>query len=206
MIRIVDYGVGNIFSLKCSLDYIGVRAELTRDPEELIKSEKIILPGVGAFGDAVKMLKKGGMADAVMETAKKGIPLLGICLGMQLLFDKGYEYGEHEGLGLIPGYVEDMNKLLTDQSLSLPQMGWNALSFPKDKDVSPLFKYTPEGSSVYFVHSYSAVGCEESIIATAEYSYPVTAAVQKDNVFGTQFHPEKSGHVGLSILKAFVEI
>ena len=206
MIRIVDYGVGNIFSLKCSLDYIGVKAELTRDPEELIKSDRIILPGVGAFGDAIEMLKKGGMDQAVMEAAEKGIPLLGICLGMQLLFDKGYEYGEHDGLGLIPGYVEDMNKLISDKSLSLPQMGWNALSFPKGKEKSPLFKYTPEGSYVYFVHSYSAVECDDAVIATADYSYPVTAAVQKENVFGVQFHPEKSSTLGLNMLKAFTEV
>ncbi len=206
MVTIVDYGVGNIFSIKCSLDYLGIDSYLTQNPEDLLVSERIILPGVGAFGDAMHMLVESGMAEAVVSATKKGIPLLGICLGMQLLFDKGYEYGEHSGLGLIPGYVEDMKKLMKDNSLDLPQMGWNALSFPKDKETSPLFKYLSEGKHVYFVHSYSAVECDEYTIATTDYSYPVTAAVQKDNIFGTQFHPEKSGDVGLSILKAFIEI
>ena len=206
MIRIVDYGVGNIFSVKCSLDYLGVESELTNDPDVLLKSEKVILPGVGAFGDAMKMLNENGVADVVKDIAKAGIPLLGICLGMQLLFDKSYEYGEHEGLGLIPGVVEDMNKLVKDKSLSIPQMGWNSLSFPKNRDKNNLFKYVNEGDFVYFVHSYSAVNCDENIIATADYSYEVTAAVSKDNVYGVQFHPEKSGEVGLSILKGFCEL
>ncbi|MBP3816416.1 MAG: imidazole glycerol phosphate synthase subunit HisH [Firmicutes bacterium] len=206
MINIVDYGVGNIFSLKSSLDYLGIKAELTGDPEKILASEKVILPGVGSFGDAMEMLKRRDLIPAILQVAKKGTPLLGICLGMQILFQRGFEYGEREGLGLISGSVEDMNKLLKDKELPLPQMGWNAISFPKDREKSPLFKYTPEGSYVYFVHSYSAVNCEDSIIATCDYSYPVTAAVAKDNIFGTQFHPEKSGEVGLNILKAFHEL
>ena len=205
MIGIVDYGVGNIFSVKRSLDYLGIESELIGTRDRLLEMEKIILPGVGAFGDAMDMLRKDGMDAAVKEAAENEIPLLGICLGMQLLLDKGYEYGVHEGLGLIPGYVEDMNKLITNHDLDIPQMGWNSLSFPKDKAVSPLLKNIDEGSYVYFVHSYSAVECDESIIATTDYSYPVTAAIGRDNIYGTQFHPEKSGTVGLNILKAFCE-
>ena len=206
MITIVDYGVGNIYSLKSSLGYIGVDAVLSGDPEEILKAEKIILPGVGAFGDAMEMLRESGTMEALLSSVKKGTPMLGICLGMQLLFERSHEFGNHQGLGLIPGYVEDMKKLIKDEELDIPQMGWNRLAYPAEREVSPLFKYTPEGSYVYFVHSYSAVGCEESIIATTDYSYPVTAAVSKDNIYGVQFHPEKSGEVGLGILKAFGEI
>lgn len=206
MITIVDYGVGNIFSIKRSLDYIGVDSFLTQDPEKVKNAERIILPGVGAFGDAIAKLRECGMDGAVSESASKGVPLLGICLGMQLLFDKGLEYGEHDGLGLITGVVEDMNKLVTGENVLIPQMGWNSLSFPAGKQKSPIFKYVDEGSYVYFVHSYSAIDCDESIIATTDYTYPLTAAVSKENVFGVQFHPEKSGEVGLNILKAFAEL
>lgn len=205
MLRIVDYGVGNIFSIKCSLDYLGIKSELTGDADKLLNSDRIILPGVGAFGDAMELLKKSGMDEAVLDAAKRGIPLLGICLGMQLLFEKGYEYGTYDGLSLIPGTVQDMNKLITDDSLSVPEMGWNSLSIREEKN-SPLLKYTKDGDHVYFVHSYSAIDCDDYIIATTDYSYPVTAAVQRDNVFGVQFHPEKSGNIGLNMLKAFCEI
>ena len=204
-IGIIDYGVGNIFSIKRSLDHIGASAELITTPEMMRESERIILPGVGAFMDAKLKLRESGMEEALMEEVKMGKPLLGICLGMQLLFDKSVEYGEHNGLGLISGYVEDMNKLVSDPGLKIPQMGWNSLEFPGDEK-SKLFKYIEEGSFVYFVHSYSAVNCEESVIATSDYSYPVTAAVEKDNIYGVQFHPEKSGDVGLNILKGFLEV
>lgn len=206
MITIVDYGVGNIYSLKSSLGYLGIDAVLSENPDEILRADKIILPGVGAFGDAIKKLRSSGTLEALMDSVKKGTPLLGICLGMQLLFERSYEFGNHEGLGLVPGYVEDMRKLIVNKELDIPQMGWNALSFSRGKELSPLFKYTGEGSYVYFVHSYSAVDCQESIIAVTDYSYPVTAAVSKDNVYGLQFHPEKSGEVGLGILKAFGEL
>ena len=206
MITIVDYGVGNIFSIKRSLDFIGVDSFLTQDPDEVRKADKIILPGVGAFGDAASKLREHGMDGAINDSVSKGVPLLGICLGMQLLFDESMEYGNHKGLGLIPGKVEDMNKLVSGSDVLIPQMGWNALSFPGDKPKNELFKYINEGSYVYFVHSYSAVDCDESVIATSDYTYPVTAAVAKDNVYGVQFHPEKSGDVGLNILKGFAEI
>ena len=206
MIAIIDYGVGNIFSIKRSLDYLGFTSVLTEDPKTLAISERIILPGVGAFSDAKEKLDSSGMVEPLLAEIKKGKPTLGICLGMQLLFEKSLEYGETEGLSLIPGYVEDMKKLICDKSLNIPQMGWNKLDFPKDKEKSPLFKYIKEGDSVYFVHSYSAVDCEDYLIASTDYSYPVTAAVAKDNLYGVQFHPEKSGEVGLNILKAFGEL
>ncbi len=206
MIAIVDYGVGNIFSLTCSFQQIGCEAVLTRDPAVLKQADKIVLPGVGAFEDAARKLRESGMQETIIEEAKAGKPLLGICLGMQLLFDKSYEYGEWPGLSLVPGNVVDMKPLLTDPSLKIPQIGWNALAFPKDKPVHPLFRYVKEGDYVYFVHSFCAVDCEDSVIAQTDYSYPVTAAVAKDNVMGFQFHPEKSGNVGLSLLRAFSEL
>ena len=206
MITIIDYGVGNIFSIKRSLDYIGVKSYLTNNPSEIERAEKIILPGVGAFGDAKKKLEESGAINPLLKKVEEGTPLLGICLGMQLLFDEGREYGTFKGLSLIPGIVEDMNKLITDNSLSIPQMGWNALSFPKGEEKSDLFKYIDEGSYVYFVHSYSAIDCEDYVIATSDYSYPVTAAVQKGSVYGVQFHPEKSGTCGLNILRGFAEL
>ena len=209
MIAIVDYGVGNIFSVKRALNYIGEDGLLTGDPEDLRKAEKIILPGVGAFGDAARKLAAGGLRDAVIEEAKSGKPLLGICLGMQLLFTESLEYGRHAGLDLIPGRVVDMSGFIVDKSLKIPQIGWNGLDFPEGRRGEarhPLFKYTEEGDCVYFVHSFCAVDCEESVIATCDYSVPVTAAAAFGNVMGTQFHPEKSGRVGMGILKAFCEM
>ena len=209
MIAIVDYGVGNIFSVKRALNYIGEDGLLTGDPEDLRKAEKIILPGVGAFGDAARKLAAGGLRDAVIEEAKSGKPLLGICLGMQLLFTESLEYGRHAGLDLIPGRVVDMSGIIVDKSLKIPQIGWNGLDFPEGRRGEarhPLFKYTEEGDCVYFVHSFCAVDCEESVIATCDYSVPVTAAAAFGNVMGTQFHPEKSGRVGMGILKAFCEM
>ena len=201
MIAIVDYGVGNLFSLKSSLNAIGAKVCVTCDADEIKKADKIILPGVGAFGDAAQKLRESGLDTVIKEQALAGKPLLGICLGMQLLFEKSYEYGCHEGLGLIKGTVVPMEGKLPE-SLKIPHIGWNALHFKKE---SPVFKYINDGDCVYFVHSFYAEGCGDALIATTEYGKDVTAAVQKDNVYGCQFHPEKSGNVGLSILKAFCE-
>ena len=202
MIAIVDYGVGTLFSLVSSLRYIGADAVVTGSAEELRRADKIILPGVGAFADAAQKLRDTGLADAVKEEAGRGKPLLGICLGMQLLFEKSYEFGEYEGLGLIPGVVRPLQDIVPP-SYKIPQMGWNALRFPGEKH--PVFRYTEPGDCVYFVHSYYAADCEEHVIADVDYGAWVTAAAAKENVVGTQFHPEKSGAVGLNILRAFCE-
>ena len=202
MVAIVDYGVGNLFSLKCSLAAIGADVTVTADPEVLASADQILLPGVGAFGDAAAKLRIGGLDQVLIKLAKEGKPLLGICLGMQLLFEKSFEYGEHQGLGLIKGSVVGMEgKLPAD--LKIPHIGWNALHIQKE---SPLLKNVKEGDCVYFVHSFYAEDCDEAVIATAEYGREMTAAVGYKNVFGCQFHPEKSGSVGLSILRAFLEI
>lgn len=205
MIAIVDYGVGNLFSLCSSFKYIGQDAEITGDAEKIRGSDKVILPGVGAFEDAAKKLRQSGLSEVVCAEAKKGKPLLGICLGMQLLFDKSFEYGEHEGLGLIRGNVVSMEPVVP-KGYKVPHIGWNGLIFPKDRPVSPLFKYIKEGDHVYFVHSYYATDCGDAVIATTEYGAQLTAAVADGNIYGTQFHPEKSGDVGLDILRAFCEI
>ena len=202
MIAIIDYGVGNLFSLKSSFSALGIRAEVTAEPSVIHEAERLILPGVGAFEDAAKKLRESGLDTVVKEEAAGGKPLLGICLGMQLLFDQSYEFGEHEGLSLIPGKVTAMRGRIPDR-LKVPAMGWNALHFVKD---SPLFRYVKEGDCVYFVHSYSAVDCGEDTLATVEYGTEITAAVGRKNVYGCQFHPEKSGNVGLSILRAFSEL
>ena len=202
MIAIIDYGVGNLFSLSCSLKAVGADVIITGSKEDLIKADKLILPGVGAFEDAAKKLFSSGLADVVVEQVNQGKPLMGICLGMQMLFEKSFEYGEHKGLGLIMGNVVSMEGRIP-QELNIPHIGWNALSFKKK---SPLFKYINEGDCVYFVHSYYACDCDESVSATAEYGSEITACVEKGNVFGCQFHPEKSGDVGLKILKAFCEM
>ena len=202
MIAIVDYGVGNLFSLVCSFNAIGVEAKLTSDPEEIKNADKILLPGVGAFGDAAEKLFSSGLAEVVVQEAKRGKPILGICLGMQLLFEKSYEYGEHRGLGLIKGEIRPIADVIP-ADYKIPHIGWNALSFPKE---NALFKYLVGGNCVYFVHSYYAANCEESVIATTEYGAPLTAAVANGNVYGCQFHPEKSGEIGLKILKAFAEM
>ncbi|MBR0130169.1 MAG: imidazole glycerol phosphate synthase subunit HisH [Firmicutes bacterium] len=202
MIAIIDYGVGNLFSLGSSLKAIGAEAVVTRDEALIRAADKIILPGVGAFRDAATKLEETGMGKLVREEAAEGKPLLGICLGMQMLFEKSYEYGEYEGLGLLKGEIVPMEGVVPAE-LKLPQMGWNALDL-KDPE-HPLFRYIKNGDYVYFVHSYYAAGCEDSLIADTEYGVPITAAVAKDNVWGTQFHPEKSGTVGLNILRAFTE-
>ena len=202
MIAIVDYGIGNLFSVVSSFKYIGAEAKVTSDADEIRQADRIILPGVGAFGDAIKKLRETGLDKVVIEEAKNGKPIMGICLGMQLLFEKSYEYGEHEGLGLLKGSVIGMQGVI-DSKLQIPHIGYNSLTFNKDH---PLFKYIKEGDYVYFVHSYYAVDCQDSLLAYAEYDKDITAIVGKDNVMGCQFHPEKSGTVGLNILRAFSEM
>ena len=203
MIAIIDYGVGNLFSLKSSLAMIGAQAIVTGDADVLRSADRLILPGVGAFGDARQKLAQTGLDAALCAEAARGKPVLGICLGMQMLFEMSLEYGEHKGLGLIPGEVVPMAGRLPE-GLKIPHIGWNALAIRKPDH--PLMKYTGSGDCVYFVHSFYASDCTDSVIATAEYGIDVTAAVAKGNVMGCQFHPEKSGTVGLGILKAFCEM
>lgn len=203
MIAIIDYGIGNLFSLKSSFSRIGEQAVVTSNESVIKKADRIILPGVGAFEDAARKLRESGLDKVVLSEVQGGKALMGICLGMQMLFDKSYEYGEHKGLGLIKGEVVAMSGNIPSE-LKIPHMGWNKLDFIGEKD--ELFKYVNEGDFVYFVHSYYATGCDEALIATAEYGKPITAAVRQGNVWGCQFHPEKSGKVGLGILKAFCEI
>ena len=203
MIAIVDYGVGNLFSLQSSLAFIGVDATVTSDASVLRAADKIILPGVGAFGDAASRLRNSGLDVVVKEEAAKGKPIMGICLGMQLLLETGFEYGVHEGLGLIKGEIRPISEAIPKE-LKVPHIGWNALYFGENKH--PLFKYLNEGDCVYFVHSYYGVNCEESVIAKTEYGAMLTAAVANGNVMGCQFHPEKSGEAGLNILRAFCEL
>ena len=203
MVAIVDYGVGNLFSLCSSFAAIGVDAVVTNDKATLAAADHVILPGVGAFGDAADKLRESGLFDFIKELAATGKPLMGICLGMQLLFERGFEYGEHEGLGLITGEVRPISEVIPE-SLKIPHIGWNALHFEGDKH--PLFKYLSEGDCVYFVHSFYGKNKDGSVIATSEYGASLTAAVARGNVCGCQFHPEKSGNVGLSILKAFCEM
>lgn len=202
MISIVDYGVGNLFSLKCSLAAIGEEVTVTGDPQAVRRSGKLILPGVGAFQDAADKLRSTGLDALIREEAARGKPILGICLGMQLLFEKSYEFGEHRGLGLIPGTVVPMAGFIPE-ALKIPHIGWNALRLRKE---SPLFRYIQDGDFVYFVHSFFAAQCDSYVIADTEYGQTLTAAVQKENVYGCQFHPEKSGNVGLNILRAFAQL
>ena len=202
MLAIIDYGVGNLFSLKSSLDAIGTEAVVTSDEAVIAAADQVILPGVGAFEDAAAKLRDSGMADVVKREAAAGKPILGICLGMQLLLEKSFEYGEHEGLGLIPGSVRPIADVIPE-GFKIPHIGWNSITFPGEK--SPLFKYIDEGAYMYFVHSYYATDCADNTIAVTEYGAPLTAAVASGNVFGCQFHPEKSGEIGLNILRAFCE-
>ena len=203
MIAIVDYGVGNLFSLASSVKSLGLEVTVTRDAADLRAADHILLPGVGAFADAMDKLTATGLVPVLKEETQH-TPLLGICLGMQLLFDKSYEFGEHEGLGLIPGQVCPLAPDLTDPALKVPHIGWNALDITRPDD--PLFRYVKNGEYVYYVHSFYAKGCAASTLATSEYSIPVTGAVRRGLVYGTQFHPEKSGDTGLRLLKAFVEL
>ena len=202
MIAIIDYGVGNLFSLKSSLKAIGAEAVVTADENVIAEADRIILPGVGAFEDAARKLRETGMADVVKKEAAAGKPIMGICLGMQLMFDKGFEYGEHEGLGLIRGNVRPISDVIP-ADYKIPHIGWNLLKFRKE---SPLFKYINEGDYVYFVHSYYAADCDDAVLAVTEYGADLTAAAANGNVYGCQFHPEKSGEVGMKILRAFVEL
>ena len=202
MIGIIDYGVGNLFSLRSSFAAIGQDCFVSSDPAELAKADKLILPGVGAFADAAGKLRDSGLDAVIKAQAAGGKPIMGICLGMQLLFEKSYEYGEHEGLGLLKGSVVPMAGRIPEQ-LKIPHIGWNALHLRKD---SKLLRYIQENDFVYFVHSYYASDCDDSVIATAEYGAELTAAVEKGCVFGCQFHPEKSGEVGLNILRAFCDL
>lgn len=199
MIAIVDYGAGNLFSVKNALDYIGVSAEITSDRNVMDAAEEIILPGVGAFPDAMRMIREAGLADFLREQAAKK-PFLGICLGMQILFEKGYEFQETEGLGLIPGSVV---KLADKQGYKIPHMGWNDLT---KRNECPLLKDVEDGAYVYFVHSYRGDAKAEYIAADTQYTEPVPALVQNGFVFGAQFHPEKSGEVGLTMLRNFAKL
>ena len=205
MIAVVDYGVGNLFSLKSSLASIGAEAVVSGDEAVIRSADKILLPGVGAFEDAARKLRECGLNKVICDEAANGKPILGICLGMQMLFEKSFEYGEHKGLGLIKGEVRPIAEDI-GEGLKIPHIGWNALNFPKNKVKNELFKYLNEGDFVYFVHSYYGANCEDSVIATSEYGAHLTAAVASRNVYGCQFHPEKSGEVGLKILKAFCEM
>ena len=201
MIAVIDYGVGNLFSLCSSLEHIGAQTVVTSDPQIIAKADKLILPGVGAFADAAQKLRDSGLDLVIKQQVKAGKEIMGICLGMQMLFEKSYEFGEHQGLGLLKGSVIPMEGTIP-AGLKIPHIGWNALHFSKD---SKLLRDIKEGDCVYFVHSFYAADCDESVIATAEYGKELTAAVQQGNVMGCQFHPEKSGQVGLDILRAFCE-
>ena len=202
MITIIDYGVGNLFSLQSSFKALNIETVVSGEPEVLRKADRLVLPGVGAFRDASEKLFSSGLADLVCQKAAEGTPLLGICLGMQMLFEKSYEYGEYKGLALLKGEVRPIAEAIP-KDLKIPHIGWNALNFVGEKN--EIFKYLSEGDFVYFVHSFYGASCPD-VIATSEYGYPLTAAVARGNVYGCQFHPEKSGEVGLKILKAFAEL
>ena len=207
MIAIIDYGVGNLFSLSASLKVLGAETKVTNKEEDLRTADRIILPGVGAFEDAIAKLRATGLVEAILEETEKGKPLLGICLGMQLLFETSYEYGEHKGLGLIPGEIASIEADLparpSGEKLKVPHIGWNSLHL---KNEDPLFKYIEEGDYVYYVHSFYGKNCLENTIASSNYDIEITGAVRRGSVYGTQFHPEKSGNVGLNILRAFMEL
>ena len=205
MVAIVDYGVGNLFSLKSSFARVGAEVTVTGDPAVLHAADRIVLPGVGAFGDAAAKLRATGLDKTIIDEAHRGKPLLCICLGMQLLFDRSFEYGEHRGLGLVPGNVRPISEVIP-ADLKIPHIGWNALTLTPHRDKNCIFRCNKNGDHVYFVHSYYAADCAESVTAVTEYGAKLTAAVQNGNVYGTQFHPEKSGPVGLTILKSFCEV
>jgi len=206
MIAIIDYGLGNLYSLACSLRQVGATAQVTADPAEIRAAHRLILPGVGAFGDAMVKLNAVGLIPVIREQAARGKPLLGICLGMQLLFQEGFEYGHYQGLGLIEGGMYPLADDLAAKGccLKTPHMGWNGLRISRPH--CPLLKDTREGAYMYFVHSYYGKHCAGSLAASASYGVEVPAVVWRDNVYGCQFHPEKSGAAGLNILKAFTEL
>ncbi len=201
MIAIIDYGVGNLFSLAASFRKLGAETVVTSDREVIARADRIILPGVGAFGDAARKLRESGLDKAVIEEAGKGKPVMGICLGMQLLFDYGEEFGHHEGLGLLRGRIAPMKGMIPSD-YKIPHIGWNKLDIKRE---IPLFRYIKNGDYVYFVHSFYAEGCGDALVATTEYGADLTAAVAMNNVMGCQFHPEKSGEVGLNILRGFLD-
>ena len=201
MIAIIDYGVGNLFSLAHSVEAVGGEAVVTGDAGAILRADHVLLPGVGAFGDAARKLRETGLDAVVKEAAGRGTPIMGICLGMQLLLEKSYEFGEHRGLGLIPGEVRPILEVIPPD-LKIPHIGWNALI---DVAPHPVFATVKPGDCVYFVHSYYGAKCAEWVVANAEYGAKLTAAVAKGSVVGCQFHPEKSGDVGLGILKSFIE-
>ena len=207
MIAVIDYGVGNLFSLTASLECLGARTVVTDKREDILRADRIILPGVGAFGDAMAKLKATGLVETIIGETRKGKPLLGICLGMQMLFEKSYEYGRHDGLGLIKGEIASIEADLPANSAGekrkVPHIGWNSLRLTAE---DPLFKYTKQGEYVYYVHSYYGKNCLENTIASSNYDIDITGAVRSGSVYGTQFHPEKSGDTGLRILRAFVEL
>lgn len=207
MIAVIDYGVGNLFSLTASLKFLGAETIVTNKREDINAADRIILPGVGAFEDAIAKLKATGLVDTIIEETRRGKPLLGICLGMQLLFEKSYEYGQHKGLGLIKGEIASIEEDLPERSfgekLKVPHIGWNSLKLIGN---DPLFKYIKEGDYVYYVHSFYGKECLENTIASSNYDIEITGAVRSGSVYGTQFHPEKSGTVGLNILRAFIEL
>ncbi len=202
MLVIVDYGVGNLFSLKSSFSFIGTHPIVSGNPAVIEKADRIILPGVGAFADAAAKLRDSGLGELVKKKAAEGTPIMGICLGMQLLFESSMEYGIHEGLSLIGGTVRPISEVIP-ADYKIPHIGWNSLTFGEKKH--PIFKYIDEGAYVYFVHSFYGADCADSLIASTEYGAPITAAVARGNVCGCQFHPEKSGDAGLSILRGFCE-
>lgn len=206
MTVIIDYGVGNLFSLKSGFAAVGENCEVSGDADVIAAADRIVLPGVGAFGDAANKLAATGLVPLIKQKAALGVPLLGICLGMQLLFVSSGEFGRHYGLGLLGGRVESLKSDLDrcNLDLKIPHIGWNSLTVHRPEN--PLMKYTKDGDYVYFVHSYYAVDCSRSLVATADYGVPVPAVCAADNVFGCQFHPEKSGAAGLRILKAFCEV
>ena len=194
---------GNLHSVKNALDFLNAESIVTGDSETILNADKVILPGVGAFGDAMKCLEKSGLVETVKAVAKSGKPLLGICLGLHLMFEESYETPGVKGLGIFKGKIV---KIPEKDGLKIPHMGWNSLHLTEKGKKHPLFKYSKEGDYVYFVHSFYGKDCEESLLATSEYGIPVTASAANGNVMGCQFHPEKSGEVGLRILKAFAEI
>ena len=203
MLAIIDYGVGNLFSLCGALAHMGIENTVTSDPADLEKAERIILPGVGAFGDSINQFRAHGLQDTLDRQVRLGKPLLGICVGMQLLFEKSYEFGTHEGLGYLNGSIDSLSDDIPAH-YKVPHIGWNSLQFCKPDD--PLLKYLRAGEYVYYVHSFYAKGCESSVVAGSDYSVFVPGIVRAGNVCGTQFHPEKSGETGQRLLKAFCEL
>ena len=207
MIAVIDYGVGNFFSLLSSLNYVGLHTKLTNDIEEIKNANGIILPGVGAFRDAIGNLEKYGLKETLINEAKNGKPFLGICLGMQMLFEKSYEYGEYEGLGLINGTVEEIKKYIPENSdLKIPHMGWNSLIINERFKDDKILKDVDNNEYVYYVHSYFAKTDTKNIVTYSEYGTKIPGIVKNENVYGMQFHPEKSGDTGLKLLKNWGEL